>query len=209
MDILVIGAHPDDFEYGCGGTLLKLRSHGAKISVLVMTAGEFGGDPKVRMSEQQKVCKFLNADLYWGGLVDTRVELTKELIDKVESIIKKVNPTLIFVHYPEDTHQDHRNLASATITATRYIRNVLFYESPTSINFSPSVFVDIGDILNEKLKLLRMHRSQVYATKVKGLSIIESAVSCAIFRGYQNRVKYAEGFKPLRLSLDFWLSKRR
>lgn len=160
---------------------------------------------RLEKKNKKKVCRILNARLYWGDFIDTQISLSKELINKIEDVIEITAPNLIFVHYPEDTHQDHRNVAQATITATRYIRNVLFYESPSSINFSPSVFMDIGDVLQRKLKLLEIHKSQINSTKVKKLSITEGATSCAIFRGYQTRVKYAEGFKSLRLSLDFWL----
>jgi LmbE family N-acetylglucosaminyl deacetylase len=206
MKVLVIGSHPDDFEFGCGGTILKfVKKKKAKIYILVMTKGEVGGDAKIREEEQKKVCKYLNAELFWGGYEDTKINLDKNLIDTIENVIRKVEPDLIFTHYYQDTHQDHRNVAEATITATRYIRNVLFYETPSSIDFSPTVFVDIGDVIKEKLFLLKLHKSQVYATKVKKLSILESAVSTAIYRGYQDRVKYAEGFVPLRLALDYIL----
>ena len=59
--------------------------------------------------------------------------------------------------------------------------------------------MDIGDVLDKKLKLLKIHASQVDKTKVEDLTILESAQSCAIFRGYQGRVKYAEGFKAIRI----------
>ncbi len=203
--ILVIGSHPDDFEFGCGGTLIKFSKF-ANIFALVMSSGEVGGDPLVRQKEQQRVCKYINAELFWGGFEDTKIELNKNLIDKIEYYIKKISPDFIFTHYPKDTHQDHRNVAEATITATRYIRNVLFYETPSSMNFSPTVFVDIAKQITKKLHLLELHKSQVYATKIKGLSIKEAAISTAIYRGYQNRVKYAEGFVPLRLTLDFYMS---
>lgn len=203
--ILVIGSHPDDFEFGCGGTLVKF-SKVSQIFVLVMSKGEVGGNPLIRQKEQQKVCRYLNAELFWGDYPDTEIELDKNLIDKIESYIKKISPDFIFTHYPQDTHQDHRNVAEATITATRYIRNVLFYETPSSINFLPTVFVDITKQIRNKLYLLELHKSQIYTTKIKGLSIKEAAISTAIYRGYQNRVKYAEGFVPLRLTLDFYLS---
>lgn len=203
MKILVIGSHPDDFEFGCGGTLIKF-SQKAKIFVLVMSKGDVGGDPKVRSEEQKKVCDFLKAELIWGGFKDTKIELNKKLIDAIEYVIKNIHPDLIFTHYLHDTHQDHRNVSEATITATRYIRNVLFYEAPSSIDFSPTVFVDITKSIKEKVKLLKLHSSQVNSTKIKGLSIIDAALSTGIYRGYQNRVKYAEGFVPLRLSLDYY-----
>lgn len=205
MKVLVIGSHPDDFEFGCGGTLIKLSKNNSQINLLVMTKGEVGGDARIRQQEQLKVCKYLKAKIFWGRYKDTKIPLNKSLIDNIEKVIKEVKPDLIFTHYPKDTHQDHRNVAEATITATRYIRNVLFYETPSSIDFSPTVFVDIGDVIDEKLHLLQLHASQINATKVKSLSITEAATATSIFRGYQNRTKYAEGFVPLRLSLDFKL----
>jgi len=205
MDILTIGPHPDDLEYGCGGTLAKFSHGGHRLHLMVMTRGEMGGSSAVRQKEQEESAKILKARLYWGRWTDTQVPLNKDLIQDIENVILKVKPALIFVPYHNDTHQDHRNVSQATLTATRYIRNVLFYESPTSVDFTPNVFVDIGRHLPSKFALLKAHRSQVYQTKVTDLSIIENARSCAIFRGFQNRVKYAEGFMPLRLALDFSL----
>lgn len=205
MDILTIGPHPDDLEYGCGGTLAKMALRGHRIHLLVMTKGGMGGRPEVRQKEQEASARLLKARLHWGRWTDTQVPLNKDLIQDIETVIRRVEPGLIFVPYHNDTHQDHRNVSQATVTATRYARNVLFYEAPTSQDFTPSVFVDIGKVLDKKLALLRAHRSQVYQTKVPDLSIIENARSVAIFRGFQNRVKYAEGFMPLRLALDFGL----
>ena len=94
-------------------------------------------------------------------------------------------------------------MSVATTSAARYARNVLFYEVLSTYDFNPSVFVDIGSVLDAKLRVLKTHRSQVYQTRVQDLSILESAKATAIFRGYQDRVKYAEAFVPMRLSLDF------
>lgn len=203
MKVLAIGSHPDDLEIGCGGTLARLASKGHRISLLVMTGGEKGGARGIRRVEQKRAASFLNASLYWGGLRDTAIPLTKQLINRVERVIRQVQPDLTFTHFAGDTHQDHRKVSQATTTATRYLRNVLYYEVPTVYEFNPSVFVDITKELSQKEKLLRFHASQVHKTNVPNLSIIESMHACAIFRGYQNRVKYAEGFVPLRLSLEF------
>jgi len=108
----------------------------------------------------------------------------------------------IFVHYGDDTHQDHRHLATCTVTATRYTRNVLFYEGPTTQNFTPTVFVNIGSVLDKKLDALRAHDSQVMKTNIEGLSILDVARSSAHFRGIQGRVRSAEGFVPLRLFIN-------
>lgn len=202
MRILAIGPHPDDLEYGCGGTLFKMSRRGHKISLLVMTRGEMGGKPDFRQKEQEKAAKILKADLFWGRFSDTQIPLEKETINTIEFFIKKIKPDLIFTPFHNDTHQDHRTVSQATITATRYVRNVLFYEVPTTVDFSPSsVFVDIGDMIDDKMSLLKAHKSQVFSTRVADLTILESVKAAALFRGFQNRVKYAEGFVPLRLDL--------
>lgn len=203
MRVLAIGAHPDDIEYGCGGTLLKLSlTSENKIFLLIMTKGEKGGSPRIRWSEQSQVAKKLGAKFFWGGFSDTKIPLKHQTIQVIEKFIQKIKPEVIFVHHPDDTHQDHKNVSLATITATRYLKNVLFFEVPTTINFQPAtVFVDITDILPAKLELLKLHQSQVYATRIAGLSILEAAQATAIFRGFQYRVKYAEGFVPHRMNL--------
>lgn len=206
MKILGIGPHPDDLEFGCGGTFYKLAAQGHKLSMLVMTRGSVGGDPRLRLAEQERSAAMLKARLYWGGFEDTGVTLTRDLIRTVEKHLEAVNPDIIFVNYGADTHQDHRSVAQAVETAARYARNLVFYEVPTTMDFNPGVFVDIGPVINRKVALLKCHRSQVYKTRVKNLSIIESAKAAAMFRGYQDRVKYAEGFVPRRLLLDHLLS---
>lgn len=205
MNILGIGAHPDDVEFGCGGLFHKLSKKGHKLSMLVMTGGGVGGALQVRKAEQQCSAKLLKARLLWGGFRDTEVLMSRELIQTAERCIGLVKPDLIFVNYEDDTHQDHRNVAKAVITAARYTKNLLFYEVPTTLNFVPTVFSDIGAVIGDKVRLLKCHRSQVYKTRVKNLSIIETAKSTAVFRGYQDRVKYAEGFAPQRLLLDLIL----
>jgi len=205
MNILGIGAHPDDLEFGCGGIFHKLSKKGHKLSMLVMTGGGVGGNAEVRKAEQQCAAKLLKARLLWGGFRDTEVLMSRELIQTVERCIGLVKPDLIFTNFDDDTHQDHRNVSKAVITAARYTKNLIFYEVPTTLNFVPTVFSDIGAVIGDKVRLLKCHRSQIYKTRVKNLSIIETAKSTAVFRGYQDRVKYAEGFAPQRLLLDLIL----
>jgi len=202
MNILGIGPHPDDLEFGCGGTFYKMSQAGHKLSLLVMTQGSVGGDYKLRIAEQVRSAAMLKAKLYWGGFEDTCVTLTRELICSVEKHIETIKPDIVFVNHASDTHQDHRNVSRAVETAARYMKNLLFYEVPTTLEFNPSIFVDIGSVINKKVTLLKCHRSQVYKTRVKNLSIIESAKAAAVFRGYQDRIKYAEGFKARRILLD-------
>ena len=203
MNILDIGAHPDDIEFGCGGSLLRYSEMGHNIYLFVLTDGGFGGDAEIRKKEQRRAADFLKTKLLlWGNLRDTEVGFTRELILKIEEVIGKVSPDVVFINYPDDVHQDHRALAQAGISATRYLKEVLFFEVPTTHNFEPNIFIDITGVLDKKLELLRLHVSQIDKTKVKCLTILESATSCANFRGYQGRVKFAEGFKALRVLKD-------
>lgn len=205
MDILGIGAHPDDIEFGCGGTFAKFARAGHRVHMLIVTSGELGGDSRLRRREAERAAGLLKARLYWGGFHDTDIPMTRELIQAIEGRIRRIRPDLIFTHYYDDTHQDHRKVAQATTTAARYARNVLSYEVPSTLEFAPSVYVDIGRFLPRKFALLQAHRSQVRQTRVPGLSILDSARSTAVFRGFRDRVKHAEAFVPIRLSLDFAL----
>jgi len=199
MNILAIGAHPDDIEFGCGGTLIKHARIGNPIHFLIMTDGRYGADPALRRKEQEAACAYLGARLHWGGFPDTEVQNMRELIVRIEGAIKEARPDIVFINYDADVHQDHRSISQAGVSATRYCREVLFYEVPSTRHFEPDVFVDIHDVLDDKMKLLKLHSSQIDRTRVEDLTILESAHSCANFRGYQGRVKFAEGFKALRV----------
>lgn len=203
MNVLAIGAHPDDIEIGCGATLIKYRQKEHKVYTLIMTDGAMGGDNELRRNEQLRSNEIIGVEkMFWGGYKDTQLPLNKDVIAIIEDVIDEVDPVFIFVNYFDDTHQDHRHLAKATISATRYIKNVLFFEVPTTHNFSPSIFVSIEDVFEEKNRILLAHESQVMKTNIGDLSIVDVARAQAGFRGMQGRVKYAEGFVPQRLFIN-------
>ena len=203
MNILAIGAHPDDIEYGCAGTLIKYADRGHHIYLMVLTSGQEGGSSEIRKQEQENAAELMSVQkIFWGGYHDTQLPLNKELIEKIEEVIGEVKPDLIFVNYGDDTHQDHRILTEATMSATRYVRNVLFFEVPTTQNFNPQVFVDISDTLERKFQVLEAHASQVKKTNIEDMYIIELARANATFRGIQGRIKFAEAFAPLRLFIN-------
>ncbi len=203
MNILAIGAHPDDIEYGCAGTMIKYAERGHHIFLMVLTSGQEGGSTETRQQEQEAAAEIMKVQkVFWGKYHDTQLPLNKELIEKIEEVLGEVKPDLILVNYGDDTHQDHRILTRATMSATRYVRNVLFFEGPTTQNFNPQVFVDISDTLERKFKVLEAHASQVMKTNIEDMSIVELAQANATFRGIQGRVKFAEAFAPLRLFIN-------
>ncbi len=204
MKVLAIGAHPDDIEVGCAGTLMKYSKSGHEIFLLIITEGHKGGDAKLRREEQYKAAEILKPkEVMWAGYKDTELSPNmNELVHDIEIVLNKIKPDFIFANYGDDTHQDHRALCRAIVSATRYVRNVLFYETPTTHDFSPTIFVNIRETIEEKYSMLLAHQSQAMKTNIEGLSIVDIAKSTAIFRGIQGRVQYAEAFIPLRLFIN-------
>ncbi|MES2201531.1 MAG: PIG-L deacetylase family protein [candidate division FCPU426 bacterium] len=200
LSILAIGAHPDDIEIGCAGTLIKLARAGHAVHLAIMTEGSVGGPGAIRRKEQERAARLFKArSISWLGYQDTRVPVDREAIDKLDKVLNLVKPDVVFANHAEDTHQDHRNTSAVVLSATRNLPNVLFFEVPTSVGFQPDVFVDISGELKAKYAALRLHRSQLDKVNVAAHNILECARSMASFRGFQGRVKAAEGFKALRL----------
>ena len=203
MNILALGAHPDDIEYGCGGMLTKYARKGNGVYMFIASDGALGGDAEVRRREQKDAARTLGVrEVFWGEYQDTEVPLSRELIVRIEAVIRQIEPRMIFVNSPEDTHQDHRHLAQCAMSATRYVPNFLFFEVPSTVEFRPNCYTDIADVLDLKLASLEAHRSQVAKTNIEDLTILELAKSSANFRGIQARVKYAEAFQSVRLLLN-------
>ncbi|MCA9407753.1 MAG: PIG-L family deacetylase [Candidatus Omnitrophica bacterium] len=203
-NILAIGAHPDDIELGCAGTLIKHARKGANVYLLIMSEGHQGGDPKIRKKEQEDAAMLMGVKgIFWGNRKDTEFRVDQNTITIIENVVKKVQPDEVYVNYFDDSHQDHRALAQCTISATRYVKRVLFYEDYTSMNFEPDIFVDIHDVLDEKISIIKAFQSQISRDHPAQLNMIDGIRAIANFRGFHAKVQYAEGFKALRyLKLD-------
>jgi len=200
--ILALAPHPDDLEIGCGGTLAKHVTRGDEVHIYVATAGEVGGAAKTRRAEQIASAKILGiTEIHWGNFEDTHLPVSSQaLMAELESIVQKLNPNTVYVNHLDDTHQDHREMAQVARSVTRYVPNVLCYETPSTIGFEPTVYMDTSDTLNLKLQALEAHQSQVERTHVR-LNIIEIAMATAHFRGVQGKMSCAEAFVPIRMRL--------
>lgn len=200
MNVLIIGSHPDDIEFGCGGIIHKFCKKGHRVYLMVLTEGGIGGNASIRKKEQMKSAAVMGVkDVFWGGFDDTHLPSYGKVIQEIERIEKLVKPTFVFVHHGKDSHQDHRHVSESVVVAARNVPNVLFYEGPTTMDFTPNIYVDIGDFIKPKLKCLACHRSQVMKTNIQKQSILDIARSTAMFRGTQSRVPFAEAFCSLRL----------
>ena len=200
MRVLAVGAHPDDVEVGCGGTLLRHHTRGDEITILVMTGGERGVyDARSRRNEQQCAALLAGATLVWGGYKDGAVPQGPDAISVVDRVVDKYGAEVLYTHAPGDSHQDHRATSSISLAAARRVPTVLYYETPSTIDFVPTVFIDLEDLMERKIGLVREHLSQVLRD---GPVELDALVAQARFRGSQGRTRHAEAFRPARFLWD-------
>lgn len=198
MNILIVGAHPDDYELGMAGTIKKNITEGHNITSIIMSNGEAIGDTNERVKEAKKSARFLGINtIYFLNFKDTKISSGIESIKKIEQIIKKHKIDRIYTHSLRDTHQDHRNTCLAVLSAGRNVKQVLFFESPSSnLDFRPTFFIDISSYLKEKINSLNIYKS-LLKLKKRYLEI-KAIIDSASFRGYQSNLKYAECFEVFR-----------
>ena len=207
IDVLAIGAHPDDVEIQAGGTLLRLASLGYRTAIVDMTRGEAStrGTPDERAAEAGRasallqVCVRQNLDLGDGRLADTLQARTA-----LVHALRRLRPRIILTHYWEEPHPDH--VATAQIVrAAAYLAGlaawapvdglerhrphaILHFGLPRWVN--PSFIVDISEWADRKVQAIRCHASQLHDT---GRVETETQVSAAGFLGYLDARNRSQG----------------
>lgn len=194
--ILAVGAHPDDVELGCGGTIKAASQLGKKVIAVFMTKGEQSGNPEVRPKESIEALSMLGVkDVYFGDFPDAEIPCSRQAIDFLESFFIANKPETILTHTVNDIHQDHRQVGWVSMSAFRNAQKILAYETPrVTAAFSPTYFVDITNSVNDKWAALKCHFSQ----KTKRYITYESMVNLASFRGSQVSLPAAEAFEVVR-----------
>lgn len=195
--VLAIGAHPDDVEIGCGGTLLDHRRRGDSVSVLTLSQGDVGGDVSARVHEAVAAASTIGAQLLLGDLPDTRVDPGVDTIRLIEQVVKAVDPTIIYVHSKHDHHQDHRSVHAAVVSASRRVPQVFAFQSPSATNdFAPTKFVAIDDVVVRKVHLLGLFDSQRDRSYLEPEMVVAAARYWA--RNLAPRARFAEPFEIVR-----------
>ena len=188
MKILAIGAHYDDIEIGCGGTLIKHMANGDELYFGITSSDEHRtGDIIDRYKEQMESAIILG--------IDPSVIYRFSYHDEVHDIIGEldyIEPDIVFVHYEFDTHQDHRR-ASIIGHAVGRKRNItsIFYDSGSSYNFQPNVFSMID--YDKKHKLIECFASQIELGAVNADIIKKKNEHWATLLTEEGG-RYAEGF---------------
>ncbi len=195
--VLAIGAHPDDIEIGCAGTLLGHRRRGDRLSLLTLSRGAVGGDFRQRRNESAAAADALGAELLLGDLPDTEIDAGIDTIKLIEEVIQRVAPTVIYVHSAHDTHQDHRAVHAATVSAGRGVPEMFAYQSPSaSDEFRPHKFVAIDELMPRKLELLDLFASQSERSYLEPDYVTAGARYWA--RHLSRHARYAEPFEVVR-----------
>lgn len=211
MRIIAIGAHLDDIELACGGTLAKAVKNGHDVRMLVLSESDytnFKGDV-LRTKEQalvegKKAAKVLGVeDLVILDNPTKDIPYHSTVVEQIEAEITDFKPDLIFTHWAFDTHQAHQGTALSTISAARRHSSILMYEpiSPSGrsyVGYRPQLYIDISCSIDKKLNSLKAHESQY---EKYGQNWIEAIEARARHRGFEGGYRYAESFEILRMGL--------
>jgi len=202
LNILCVGAHPGDPEFGCGGTMAKFSKAGNAVIFLYLTRGEayntnqsFAQSAALRTKEAETSCKILNATPVFAGQIDGNTELNKQKNEETAKLILSYKPDIVFTHWPLDSHPDHQ--VAGLLTLTAWIRSnkqfhLYFYEVNTgseTMAFTPTDYVDVSEVHDTKKAAMFAHQTQdpreIYDSFFKTMEE---------FRGLEANVKAAEAF---------------
>lgn len=202
--VLALGAHPDDIELGCGGSVARFGKNGAELHAAIFSRceDETPEDPDLRFREYEAAAVTLGVkrariyDFPNRQLPDHRHAIMLEM----EKLQETIQPDLVFLPFADDPHQDHETVAWTAIRTFRRRETLLQFEILRygSHSFTPSLFIDITDALGLKLAALRQYKSQFAR---RAYFDEESFCSLARTRGAQSGYDYAEGFVIYKM---FW-----
>ena len=203
--VVVFGAHPDDLEIGMGGTIAKLANLKFDLKLVIATLPNF---VKTDTKEERKTESSNSARVMGCGEPDfldlspEEITFTRSFVNRVDHIIQKYSPKIVFTQWVGDSHQDHQSLTRAVIAACRDQNDVFMYESTipggiTENAFRPQLFVDITSTIELKKRALQCFSSQIIRC---GDMWIPAILGRCSYRGYQMNVKFAEAFEVIKVS---------
>lgn len=217
--VLVIAVHPDDETLGCGGTLLKHKRNGDDINWLIVTGPTQNhpyGFKKEFIEERNQLIQVVNVaydfnhkyELNFPTQLLHNIDL-REVIIKIDEVINKVQPNVLYMMFHQDVHSDHRIAFEAVYSCTKSFRKPFieriymmetlseteFAPSVPSMSFVPNVFVDITDFFEKKIEIIKLYDTEIMQPPYpRSLKTIESL---ARYRGSRVGVEFAEAFMLL------------
>lgn len=221
VDVLAIGAHPDDVELGCGGTIAKLISEGKKVAIIDLTQGELGtrGTNETRAIEAKNAAEILgisareNLKMKDGFLVNS-----EEYQLRIIKAIRTYQPEIVFCNAVDDRHPDHAKAAKLASDAC-FLSGLIKIETEESgkkqekwrpkqvfhyiqwKNLEPDFVIDISGFLDKKIESCLAYKTQFYdptstepTTPISSKSFLDSITYRAQDLGRLADVEHAEGF---------------
>lgn len=219
MRILAVGAHPDDIELQCAGTLAKYAARGDQVFMAISTNGELGSAKvskeeiaHIRHQEALASAAVIGAELIWMGYPDGFLMDTPETRMRYIDLIRRTRPDVIITHDPvNDYHPDHNltglllwnvrvNAAAVNIKSDfppwGTVPEYFFMDTLTGQHFVPQTYVDISETIDQKRAMLAKYVSQVEFMKERyNMTMVEFMEICSSFRGLQAQVRFAECFR--------------
>lgn len=199
MKVAAIGAHPDDIEIGAGASIAVHRNRGDAVRFIILTKGGKVAERDQRRAEAERAAEILNVDdVHFLDYEDTKVPYDQSTVEALEARLDDIDPDRVYIHAEEDTHQDHRRAAKASITASRDVNQVLAFEAPsTRSSFAPQYYNSVPEgVIEGKIEAIRSHKSQ----QEKKYLEAEAMKGLARFRGRQANSTYAEAFQVIRIN---------
>ena len=173
LNVVCVGAHPDDAETGCGGTLAKLAAAGHKVTLVYLTRGEAGiknghstTTSSVRTAEALRACRVLGAEAVFANQIDGETSTDPNTSRQFTELLASLEPDVVFTHWPLDTHRDHRNSAQLTYEAWERLGEsftLVYYEVMTGVqthHFEPNCWEDISSTWKQKRTAIYEHVCQ-------------------------------------------------
>jgi bacillithiol biosynthesis deacetylase BshB1 len=225
-DILAFGAHPDDVELGCGGTMAKMVSEGKICAIVDLTKGELGtrGTDETRKAEAADSAAILGIAARENlGLKDGFLENSQEYQMEIVKMVRKYRPEIVLANAIDDRHPDHAKAAKLVsdacfLAGLRKIDTVLDGVQqeawrPKQIfhyiqwkNIEPEFVIDISEYLDQKIEACMAFKTQFYdptskepETPITSKDFFESLTYRAQDLGRLSGVTYAEGFTSEKL----------
>ncbi len=213
MRIVAVGAHIDDIEIGAGGLIADAIAKKHKVKMIVMSKSGYA-DFKGRIhrtdrqawNEGKGAASVLGVtDLEILDFTIKNIPYNASTVETLDRIIREFDPELVITQWPYDTHQDHRNTALSTISATRYHNNIVMYEPiwPSGRSyqgFRGQLYYSVSAAsAKKKNRALKMHISQ---HKKYGDAWLNTVNARGVFRGGEVGVSYAECFEVMRWELE-------
>ncbi len=219
MNILFVGAHPDDIETFGGGTAARYAAKGDSLFFCVATNGNVGSSTippdeiaAIRKKEAEAGAAVVGAKLIWLGFDDEFLFDTRETRHAFINAFRIARPDVVFCHWRQDYNPDHSisgmivdecihmasvpNIKTAEPPTTG-IPHVYFMDTPAGVGFEPEIYVDITSTFAKKVEMLSKHASQnSWMKDLFGYEMEAFLEIPAKFRGLQAGVPMAEAFRP-------------